>query len=97
LNRWWNPWAATRQARGEAERLLSVVLEQRNHIEALERNLSFVMTERNTAWEKLARRSAGVSRGNRTRALRRNGALSPAFSSDVNTGPVAEPRINQTG
>jgi hypothetical protein len=59
----------------------------------LQRANSELRVERDTAWAKLGKRSAGISRGNRTRALRRRGGLLPAPINDMTDAPASHLRI----
>jgi hypothetical protein len=87
---WWlNPWAAVVEARHEAERFF-------DHAAALTRENRAMRAELEEARVERARRSASVSRGNRTRALRRRGALLPAPINDF-AGHEADPRTSITG
>lgn len=106
-----NPWAAIREARGEAERLRALLIQHRNEIRQVSRELSFAIFDRDTArlaaieagplLEELAaikrRRSEAISRGNRTRGRRRRGGLLPAPINDIADAPAPNLRTELTG
>jgi hypothetical protein len=91
---WLWPWAALAEARATAERVVAANQRLRAANVEFERAVNEMRVERDAAWAKLARRSAGVSRGNRTRALRARGGLLPA---PINEPAMAVPRNQLTG
>jgi hypothetical protein len=91
---WLWPWTALAEARATAERVVAANQRLRGANVEMQRLVDELRVERDAAWAKLARRSAGVSRGNRTRALRARGGLLPA---PINEPASAASRNQLTG
>ncbi len=104
---WWNPWRDIREARDAAETLRALAQSRARMIgdvqadvAVLRQQVGFVTIERDAARRELdaihRAKSAAISRGNRTRALRRRGALAPEPIDNL-TGREANHRTQRTG